>query len=224
MSVNFKERKFIIFDLDGTLIDSNADLAAALIYAATTVGGVSEAEIDQALLHSYMGKGLHETFAALLPPDRHNLMDELIATFRAYYRDHSLQNTVVFPGALALLEKLKEVGKLTAIATTKYHPNALHLAEQLGLTPYFDFIQGTPQGEWPLKPDPYILNFLMKQADCSPAETFMIGDTDNDVLCAHRAELPVVAVTWGAWPADRLQPLNPAAMVQSFDELTSLLV
>src|SRR6476469_6449074 len=127
MSVNFKERKFVIFDLDGTLIDSNADLAAAIIYAAITVGGVPESEIDQALLHSYMGKGLHETFGVLLPPDRHQFMEELIATFRAYYREHSLQNTVVFPGALALLERLKAAGKLTAIATTKYHPNALHL-------------------------------------------------------------------------------------------------
>jgi phosphoglycolate phosphatase len=217
-------RQFLVFDLDGTLIDSNADLAEALNYAATTVGGVPEAAIDRALVHSYMGKNIHQTFTALLPADRHDRMDELVAAFRAYYREHGLVNTTVFPGALALLERLRRAGKVLAIATTKYHPNTLHLAEVLGLTPYFDFIQGTEHGDWPSKPDPFILNFLMKKAGVSPAQSLMIGDTDNDVLCAQNAGVPVIAVSWGAWSAAQLQELKPDALANNFDELVALLL
>lgn len=221
---NFKDRKFIIFDLDGTLIDSNADILVALTYALTTVGGIPEVELDRALVDRYMGKGLHEIFAALLPTAHHHLLEEFVTTFRNYYRENCATNTAIYPGGLDLLQKLREGNKLMAIATSKFHPNAQLIANKLGLTPYFQYIQGTEPGEWRLKPDPYILNLLMEQAGFSPRDTVMIGDTDNDLLCAHRASVPVIAVTWGAWSADRLRELNPAALVENFAELATLLL
>lgn len=221
---DFKHRKFIIFDFDGTLIDSNDDVAAALVHTLTEVGGVLPDNIDYATLQSFLGKGLAETFGAFLPSDRHNLIPQLITAFREYYRENCVNKTALFPGAQALLQKLRTAGKCTAIATTKYQPNTMLIADKLGLSPYFDFIQGTEPGEWPLKPDPFILNLLMQKAGCRPDESLMLGDTDNDVLCAQRAGIPVVAVSWGAWSAERLLALEPQALVNNFDELAGLLL
>jgi phosphoglycolate phosphatase len=216
-------RKFVVFDLDGTLIDSNRDIMAALTHAMTTVGGLKREEIDQIKLAGLMGKGLEEVYAVFLPEHRY-LYPAMVQAYREYYLQNLTTTTTIFPGMMTLLDELKKSGKVTAIATTKWQHTADTLADHFGLRCYIDFVQATEFDGFPLKPDPYILTLLMQKAGFEPQDTVMVGDTDNDILCAQRAGAASIGVAWGAWSIDMLASLGPDAIVENPAHLRNLLI
>ncbi len=218
------QRDFVVFDLDGTLIDSSQDIASAQVYALTAVAGLESEEIDRAKLARLLGKGLEQTFAPFLRPEQMSLLPDLVDAYRTYYKKNMTIHTHVFPGMVDVLQAVKEAGKLTAVATTKWQFTTDGLVDYFGLRPYLDFVQGSDETNFPLKPDPYILNLLMQKAGKTKEETVMVGDTDNDVLCAQGAGANVIAVTWGAWGRDQLENLKPDALATSQNELLNYLL
>ena len=215
-------KKLVVFDADGTLVDSAGDIAASIAYAATTVCGLPDGTftLDQTL--PLLGKHLDETFRLLLAPEYHPRVAECVAAYRLHYRANMARTTRPFPGILPLLVDLRHHKVRLAIATTKIQPTIDYLVTALDIGHYFERVQGTDG--FPNKPDPYILHLLMRDFDVSPADTIMIGDTDNDVLCAQRAGVEVVAVTWGgAWSEAQLAALDPTYIARNVDELRAIL-
>ena len=216
-------KKLIVFDFDGTIIDSQLDVSTAIVYAANSVcPELPEGSITLEHAAPLLGKTLHETFAALLPSQYHDRINDCVVAYRNYYLENCTRNTYVYDGVIELLTNLHQQGKKLAIATTKVQPTVDTVCGKLGLTPYFDLVQGV--NNFPSKPNPYILNLVMQKFEVTPDETIMIGDTDNDVLCGQAAGVEVCAVTWGAWSKAMVMKLEPDYIVDTIAELSTLLL
>ncbi len=213
-------KKLVVFDLDGTVIDSAADIGEAIAQAATSVCGLPPGTITLEQTRPLTGKSLETMFTMLLPAGQVYPMAELIQAYRAYYIEHCAVHTRPYPGMLDLLVELRQQGLKLAIATTKAKASVDPVAAQLGLGEYFDLVQGV-EG-FPSKPDPFILNLVMQKLEFLPAQTMMVGDTDNDVLCAQAAGVAVCAVSWGSWSARQLATLQPDYLVDQVAELRAV--
>jgi phosphoglycolate phosphatase len=202
--------RLIVFDLDGTLIDSRQDLCNS-VNAALKFAGLQP--LPDATIASFIGDG-----AALLirralavpgetpAPLDESLFERTFAFFLDYYRAHKLDFTELYPGVRESLEALKTLPDGTrramAVLTNKPVGPALAICEGLGLTPYFFSIYGGDS--FPTKkPDPLGLRTLMNEARVSAAETLMIGDSDVDVRTARNC---------GAWTLGCLFGLAPESL------------
>ena len=216
-------KKLIVFDFDGTTVDSFADMEVAITHAATTAGALkaddSLTERVRALLR--IGKDLHYTFGHLVPANQPERVYACVAVYREYYMENCANFTQPFPGMVELLTDLRAAGCKLAVATTKYQQTIERVAERLGLTAYFDLLQGVDG--FPSKPDPHILRLVMQKMGMMPADTLMIGDTDNDILCAQGARVPVCAVNWGHGNDKELASFQPDYLVHTIAELRTVL-
>ena len=214
-----KSTPLIIFDLDGTLVDSTEDIVRAFAHSLAQFD-IDHVETDA--IRQLIGKPLNQAFHSLLPERYHSLVPRCVEQFRAYYFEHCLDHSRPFPGVPELLNDLKTRGFTLAVATTKRGFMAKKVVEGLGLTDFFELVQGTD--ELPAKPDPAILFHVCQQLNRPTQEAMMVGDTDNDVLAAKRAGMASCAVCWGAWSKDRLHELQPDWLLEHPTQLLDILV
>lgn len=216
-------KKVVVFDFDGTLVDSVQDVANSIAYAAQTVADLTPEQtptFEQVLPH--MGRHLADMFQELLPLEKHSLIDQCVQTYRLHYRANCTRTTVPFPGILELLTELKSRGVRLAIASNKTQPVITYVVNKLGMTNYFDHIQGI--ANFPGKPAPDMLFTVLQKLEVNLEEAVMVGDTDNDVFCAQKAGVTVCAVGWGgAWSALQLAELAPDYIAASVPELRTIL-
>jgi phosphoglycolate phosphatase len=219
----------VLFDLDGTLVDSTADIRAALVHALAAVPP-SDARLDEHAL-GCAGLGLPlEEFYALARPAPHPAAGDagrlrFIDHYRDYYHSHLLVHTRPFPGVaetLAEIDRLRGAGLRTAVATTKKTRTAERVLDGLGLVQHFDLILGT-EAPMPHKPAPDLLLECARRLDRDPRQGLMIGDTERDVLAGRAAGMRTCGVTWGVLGSDGLTPHAPDFLVQRFAELLPLL-
>ena len=187
--------KAIVFDLDGTLIDSAPDIAHAL-NRATAKRGISPFDLEQ--VKEMIGGGVPKLVeralvARGLPPD--GLMP-LVQDFIVFYRENLTTNTRVYDGARELLEQLRGEGRKLGLCTNKQHELTVEILEQLDLTKYFSSVAGERQGR-PKKPDPTPLLEVVAELGASPRDALMAGDSEADVACARAAGIPVLVVDFG---------------------------
>lgn len=216
-------KKLVIFDFDGTLVDSVRDVANSIAYATHTAGGLlleQAPSLEEVLPH--MGRSLEEMFTALLPTTQHSSIPACVNAYRNHYRKNCTQTTAPFPGILPLLTELGANGIRLAIASNKNQPVISYVVEQLGLTAYFDLVQGVDN--FPGKPSPVMLHVVLKKLGLEATQAIMVGDTDNDVLAAQRAGVTVCAVGWGgAWTDEQLNELQPDFVAKTVLELQAIL-
>jgi phosphoglycolate phosphatase len=215
---NHRMLKNIIFDVDGTLVDSKRDIAAAQLWVFGQLG-VHSYTAEQ--LYPYIGKPLKEVFALLLPAHLHNRIDEAVSMYIGYYRPRALDNTTLFPGVRQTIEALREMKVRMATATTKSSETTLRVLEHFGIERFFSQIQGS--NDIPYKPDPFIINKILGDQSWEKTETLMVGDTDNDIEAGKRAGVPTCGVTYGSLTKEQILQLNPDFIIDSFPELLSLL-
>jgi phosphoglycolate phosphatase len=222
--------KFLVFDLDGTLIDSAQDLCNSVNATLTRFGRQT---LPDTTIAGYIGNGalllVRRAFAAddRIEPDEETLAKGY-AFFLDYYREHKLDYTYAYDGvleALAALRKVREEAdarpRAMAVLTNKPVRPAQAICEALGLAPYFLNIYGGNSFATK-KPDPEGLLALMKEADARPAETVMIGDSHVDVQTARNAGAWCIGCTFGLAPGS-LEAIPPDVLVDSPADWTAAL-
>ena len=184
----------VVFDLDGTLIDSVPDIAAALNRCLTDEG---HAPLTDAAVAKLVGGGARELVArALGAATRAADIDRVHADFLAHYDAEPVIRTRLYPGARELLSELHDAGLPLAICTNKPQPLTNLILASLDLTRFFATVWGAVQGQ-PLKPDAACLRRLCEVLGTRPAETIMIGDSHTDVDAAQAAGCPSIVVGHG---------------------------
>jgi phosphoglycolate phosphatase len=219
----------VLFDLDGTLVDSTADIRAALVHALAAVPPPDPRLDEHALGCSGLGLPLDE-FYELARPAPHPAAGEagrrrFIDHYRDFYHSHLLVHTRPFPGVtetLAAIDELRAAGLRTAVATTKRTRTAERVLTGLGLVQHFDLILGT-EDPMPHKPAPDLLLECARRLDRDPQQGLMIGDTERDVLAGRAAGMRTCGVTWGVLGSDGLIPHAPDFLLQRFVDLLPLL-
>ncbi|MGC8722261.1 MAG: HAD family hydrolase [Acidobacteriota bacterium] len=207
--------KAIIFDLDGTLVDSQGDILRAY-EAAFNALGVPLPPRERLL--STIGTRLEECFAQLLGDPA--MGPEGARHFRAWYEVHCLDNTRPFAGVDASLRSL--AGEVPmAVCTMKKGPYARKVVAGLGWEKLFDEVLGAEEG-FPAKPDPAMLLELCRRLGTAPGETAFVGDTRLDGLTALAARCPFHFAAWGYGGLSSLDGLPARSILRSPSELAGL--
>ncbi len=210
----------IIFDLDGTLIDSRADIAAACNHALVTHGREAQSE---ARIGTFVGDGARMLLARAfaLPPDSPELAVPLVS-FHRFYEHHPVVHTTLLPGAREVLDACKAHGKKRVLATNKPRATTLRVLEALGILGDFEAVRGG--GDGPLKPDPQVILSALDELEVAPSTAWMVGDGPQDVGAGKAARCgATIGVLEGFVSPERLRAAGPDLILNSLFELPDLL-
>lgn len=206
------------FDLDGTLVDSSLDLAAAVNYTLSTVG-LPPHEVDE--IKRFVGKGTRVMLERALKasgdytPD---LLDQLTPVLMAWYQEHLTDHTRLYPGAAEAMEELRGRGVKLAVCTNKFERFTLPLLRDLELAHLFDaVVGGDTVGK--AKPHPEPLHEMVRRA--GGGRCVFLGDTSNDIDGAKNAGMSSIAVSFGF--VDVSAELGADAILHRFDDLVAML-
>ena len=183
----------LIFDLDGTLLNTLADLRDSTNYALQQFG-FSERSTEE--VRNFVGNGLRMLIRRAVPFEtEEETVDAVLAVMKAHYREHYHDGTIPYDGILPFLHKMKMYGFRMAIVSNKADPMV-----QLLRTLYFDELIPVAVGELdgvPRKPAPDMVRIAMERLGCSEEHTVYIGDSEVDIETAKNAGLPCLSVGWG---------------------------
>jgi phosphoglycolate phosphatase len=219
--------KLLVFDLDGTLIDSAQDLCNSVN---ATLREFSCEPLQDAVVASYIGDGAvmlvrRALFGPEVPVVDEDFLARAYAFFLDYYREHKLDYTYAYKGVVDSLEALRTMpdgrARSMSVLTNKPVRPAQAICEALGLAPFFQHVYGG--NSFALKkPDPMGMRALMDEAGASPEETVLIGDSDVDVATARNGGTWVIGCTFGLAPQS-LKDNPPDVLVDSPADWTAAL-
>jgi phosphoglycolate phosphatase len=217
-AIPFRSIRLLVFDLDGTLIDSGEDLCASVN---AMLCHFERAPLADSIVAGYIGDGAPLLVRrALDHPADEKLIDAAVAFFLDYYREHKLDHTHVYRGVFEALDRLRfsadGTARSMAVLTNKPVGASRAICDALGLSPYFFRIYGG--NSFPTKkPDPEGLNVLIKEAGVSAQETVMIGDSPVDILAARNAGVWSVGCSYGLAP-QTLTAAQPDCLIDAASE------
>ena len=207
--------RLVIFDLDGTLIDSEALIVDTVV---TSFGDVGQAVPDRKTIRSVSGITLKDALSILAPGVTAERAAAIGQAYRARYSASANSREPLFAGALEALDQLQEDPQtILAVATGKGFHGATTLLEKHGLTARFNSIQTPDHNRG--KPDPQMIEAAMTKAGASRAETVMIGDTVHDMRMAKAAGVKAIGVAWSYHEADELRATGADIVIDRFDQL-----
>ena len=210
--------KLIIFDLDGTLLDTREDIANACNYA-LRMCGCPERAIDE--YNMLVGRGIYNLFRKALPQERstEDMVEKMKRYFVSYYEQHMNDFTKPYPGIMEMMDKLSEAGTAMAVASNKYHAGTVALAERYFGKGRFVKILGQREG-MPIKPDPGIVYEAMEAIPgINRNEVLYCGDSDVDMRTGANAGVRTIGVSWGFRTTEELKGCNPCMIVDNPDEI-----
>lgn len=185
--------KTYIFDLDGTLLSTLADLAASTNYALRT-HHMPERSLDE--VRRFVGNGVKKLMERAIPDGLNNpLFEEAFATFRQHYMQHNLDTTQPYPGIMQLLEQLKAEGKNIAVVSNKFYAATRELCRH-----FFGDLVPVAIGEREdirKKPAPDTVIEALRELGVDKEGAVYIGDSDVDIMTAKNSGMPCVSVLWG---------------------------
>ena len=216
-------KKLFIFDLDGTLLDTVADLGNSCNHVFTEAGFPTH-PIDA--YYKFVGNGIAKLIERALPAEEATAenIEKLLPPFRAYYNLHMADDTKPYRGVCELLAELQQKGVAIAVASNKYQAATENLVKKY--FPEINFVAVFGQRDnVPVKPDPAIVHDIMQAANVTDkAEIIYIGDSLVDLNTAKNSNVEFAAVTWGFCPRESLAENNPAHIADTIEELRAVLI
>ncbi|MGI6038402.1 MAG: HAD family hydrolase [Limnochordia bacterium] len=209
-----KPLSLLIFDLDGTLIDSYAPLLASFVHTITTLK-LPIPPMDE--LKRTIGFPLEDALAMFMPQA---LVEEAVGLFRGYYQGIVLQETTLLPGARATLRALAEHATL-AVATNKASHMAVDVLEHLGVAQFFSLIVGTHCVAEP-KPAADMVEKILKDLDCPREEAVLVGDSIIDVQFSQNSGVDLICVLTGSNTEGELRAAGGENIVASVENILHL--
>ena len=210
-------KKLVIFDLDGTLLDTIADLAESTNHALKQLGHPTH---DVETIRTFVGNGINKLLERALPT--HEQTEENVRLMRShfvpYYDVHNADLSSAYPGIVHLLEDLQEKGIMIAVASNKYQEATVKLVKHYFPTINFIEILGQREGI-NVKPDPSIVFDILQKANANKEEVLYGGDSGVDMQTAINAGVDAVGVTWGFRPRTELEGFQPMGLIDKAEEL-----
>jgi len=196
-------KHLVIFDLDGTLLNSIADLGAAANYALTQCGYPTH---PIASYPKFVGSGVTKLLERVLPESSRTeeRIEVMRGYFKEYYGEHMADYTEPYPGIPELLQQLTQRGIAVAVASNKYQSAVEHLIHHYFPEIAWAAIEGQKDGV-PVKPDPSIVFEILAKRPTPKADVLYVGDSGIDMETARRACVESVGVTWGFRPVTELR-------------------
>lgn len=215
------DAKLVIFDLDGTLLNTIQDLANSINYVL---------EKHNYPTHSvekykyFVGNGVKKLIERALPQESQGaeIVNKLQEDYVAHYALHDKDTTVPYNGIVELLNELKSRGKILAVASNKHHQATVELTQHYFGADTFSVVYGKRDGV-EAKPDPRIVFDIIGQCGVSAAQVLYIGDSNTDMMTAQNASVCSVGVTWGFRTREELQTHNANYIIESPMELIELI-
>lgn len=208
----------VVFDWDGTLIDSQARILNCM-HAAIDAQRLPS-QCDEGL-KNVIGLGLREAIRGLFPEAKTDLIERLVLSYREQYLVHDKTPSPLFPGSMQTLLRLQGEGYLLAIATGKGRQGLNQSLNDTGLDGFFHTTRCADETQ--SKPHPRMLLEIMAELNVPPAATLMVGDTEYDLQMANSAMTACVAVSYGVHERERLLKQAPATCIDRIEDLCSWL-
>jgi len=208
----------ILFDLDGTLVDSYEAITDSLNTALRHFGREPRAP---AAIRKMVGHGLESLVARALQDE--TLAEEGVSVFRARYKEIYADKTYLLPGVAGTLHRLRDRGMRMGVCSNKPSYFGRPILDRLGIGPCFELVLGPDLTSRP-KPDPEMLTRALRDLEADPAEALYVGDMGLDVVSGHAAGLSVALVATGSEPASELSDAGADHLFGSFAELEQLVV
>ena len=208
----------VIFDLDGTLLNTIGDLAASVDYV---MRSRNLPEHTDAEYRQMVGGGIKRLVERALPAQlaaNEDYVEECVAQFRRYYVDNIDRHTVPYEGMHDLLHRLRREGVQVAVASNKFQHGTDRLVAKFFGDVDFVAVEGNREGA-PLKPDPQIVNNILHKAGVEHAKAVMIGDSGIDIRTAAAAGIDAIGVAWGFRFAEELYEAGAERVVATVAEL-----
>lgn len=210
----------VIFDLDGTLLDTLTDLTLSVNYA-LRLNNMPERTIDE--IKSFIGNGVPTLVKRSVPASTvQEQLEKCIDDMRAYYTIHSMDNTKPYDGICNLLEKLKNEGIKTAVVTNKLESVAQDLCKEI-FGDVFTCVVGD-NGIDQRKPAPDNVFRALRSIDADASEAYYVGDSDVDMITAKNAKIESIGVLWGFRDKQTLIQSGAEHIVNDTDELFSVIM
>lgn len=210
--------KAVIFDMDGTILNTLEDLKNATNYSLRQFN-MPERTLEE--VRMFVGNGIRKLVERAVPAGTSaEKIDEILDVFLKYYEVHSADNTSSYPGIHELVEKLKAAGIKTAVSTNKADAPAQELGKEY-FNGIFDLIVGQRDG-LRTKPAPDSVNEILKILNIQKKDAVYVGDSDVDVQTAANSGLDFIGVSWGFRGRKFLQEKGAKNIVDSADEILDL--
>ena len=207
--------KAVIFDLDGTLLNTLGDLTAAVNHGLSACGLPPHTEAE---VRTYVGDGVKELIARACPADAdETTRAAVLSAYLPYYAAHNMDLTAPYAGVLDLLADLRRQGVKIAVVSNKHDAGVKALCAHY-FAGLLDLAVGGGDAR-PLKPAPDSLLYAIDRLAVDPAAVWYVGDSVQDVMTARNAGVKCAAVTWGFQDASRLAAEHPTCLVDTADQL-----
>ena len=211
--------KLVLFDLDGTLLDTLDDLSEAVNYALGLRGLPGHTREEYMKM---VGHGIRNLVKQALSAEKQEdeaLIDSALADFKAHYTAHIDVYTHPYPGMQRVVEMLHKAGVLMAVASNKFQEGAEYLIRKFFPGIPFVAVLGNRPG-FPLKPDPEIVGEVLRRSGVRPGDAVLVGDSPTDMKTASNGGIDAIAVTWGYRP---MKDFPGVKTVDSAEELMGIL-
>lgn len=215
-------KKLVIFDLDGTLLDTVLDLADATNHALEACGFPVH---SPDAFYNFVGRGINNLFRSSLPEKERTEenINRMRSFFIPYYNSHNTDQSRPYQGIPELLRQLTERSIVLAIASNKYQQATEKLIHHFFPTTSFAVILGQREG-FPLKPDPAIVRLILERTETQPNEVLYVGDSGIDMQTAANAGVESVGVSWGFRPVSELNANGASHVANTPNDILAYLI
>jgi phosphoglycolate phosphatase len=212
--------KYLIFDLDGTLVDSRKGIISSLSYTAGEMNFKLAGNID---INDLIGPPLIEIFRIGYNATEDQL-EKAIKIYREHYNNIGIYVSGLYPGTKEILQKLKDSNKFLYIATSKGQPYAEKMLDIHGIRLFFDLVIGSNQ-DFSVSTKSAMINLILEKEDIKDRnKVVMIGDRSHDMIGANHQGITSIGILWGYGSMGELSVYNPKFIINDHDELLKLLL